>query len=481
MNLEDNQEKIYNDYWEGVEETFANNERDNKQVKSGTLDEFINFFLVASDKKKDDLINKKEIYNEFKVWYESQNKKFKPLQRVETFLKNFIKYLDYYKKMRFEEEENPELRTSFEYFNKLNVFVIYPFLLKVYNEYDEKKIKKIDFLNIINFIQSYVFRLKICGVPTNDLKSIFSDMYDKLKDTQSWKEGTDLYDRLCASLIDFEIIGPKNRFPNDEFFKDGLESKPISHSINLFSYLLSKIERHKHPKEIVDDERQSVEHIMPQTMTDEWWEEVGMKGSTKEKKEEYKEKYLQHLGNLSLTHDNSNLSNKPIKEKLKYYKESKLWLAKTIIETYDNKGKKWGEAAIKKRAQILTSTALKVWKYPSVKIDTNPKDLASYFKDGQKVRNLYLKLEAKVKKIDNLQERIWVSCAKNYIAFKVASRVIVYLFTAKTKMTLKLQMSLDDLDDPKGICRRQSEASPYGKTEVFLSKDEEFEDVFYIA
>jgi len=74
--------------------------------------------------------------------------------------------------------------------------------------------------------------------------------------------------------------------------------------------------------------------------------------------------YLHTLGNLTLTRYNSELSDRPFKEKRDMeggFADSPLRLNKELAKL-----EAWNEEAILKRAQFLADLALKVWGYPQL-------------------------------------------------------------------------------------------------------------------
>jgi hypothetical protein len=95
---------------------------------------------------------------------------------------------------------------------------------------------------------------------------------------------------------------------------------------------------------------------MPQKLSPKWKESLG------ENWEEIYRKYLNTLGNITLTVYNIKMSNKTFLEKRdmeKGFKDSKLSLNK-FLQNLDY----WEEDTIIRRANKLTEIALKVWRYP---------------------------------------------------------------------------------------------------------------------
>ena len=116
--------------------------------------------------------------------------------------------------------------------------------------------------------------------------------------------------------------------------------------------ILHIIERAKH-KEIVDIDSLTVEHIMPQTLTNEWNIEIGRNAH------EIHRVYKDTIGNLTLTNYNSEISNKSFIEKKEFYKESNIKITRDISQ-YGS----WTEKEILKRGESLFETIKDIWNLP---------------------------------------------------------------------------------------------------------------------
>ena len=98
--------------------------------------------------------------------------------------------------------------------------------------------------------------------------------------------------------------------PNDEEFKRNFFETDIYHWKGKNKiYLLERIENYDNNEKVdveglVESNILSVEHIMPQTLTNVWKELLGSNY------QEIYNKYINTIGNLTLTGYNSSLSNK---------------------------------------------------------------------------------------------------------------------------------------------------------------------------
>ena len=95
----------------------------------------------------------------------------------------------------------------------------------------------------------------------------------------------------------------------------------------------------------------SLEHIMPQKLTDEWRTMLGTDAK------EVHERWLDTLGNLTLTAYNSEMSNHPLRDKLPFLKNSAL----TLDNQYFKNVETWNAEEIQRRGEYLADIAVKVW------------------------------------------------------------------------------------------------------------------------
>jgi hypothetical protein len=145
-------------------------------------------------------------------------------------------------------------------------------------------------------------------------------------------------------------------YPNDTAFKEQFASlKLIKNTKNdIRKLILETLENsYNHKEEINFSSPQiTVEHVMPQTLSNNWKIEIGDHWETIHKQ------YLDHIGNLTLTAYNSELSNKLFYEKKELYQTSHFQL-----NTYFSTFNKWNEKSIIERGKDLAERATNIWTY----------------------------------------------------------------------------------------------------------------------
>ena len=94
----------------------------------------------------------------------------------------------------------------------------------------------------------------------------------------------------------------------------------------------------------------TVEHVMPQKLTDEWRLALG------DDAERIHGWYRDRLANLTLSGVNAELGSKPFEEKREILKRSGVLLTRVIADE-----DAWNEAALERRAEDLADQALRLW------------------------------------------------------------------------------------------------------------------------
>ena len=143
---------------------------------------------------------------------------------------------------------------------------------------------------------------------------------------------------------------PNGRFPNDEEFKNALQSKV---NTSYAKALLYKME-YKSTRNIqVDIDKITIEHILPQTMSDEW--KVYLGGD--EKSMIIHNTYLNCVGNLAMLSASYNSSNS---NKMWSFKKNILRECQFMLTQEVSKYDEWTEINIKDRNENLSKKAIKL-------------------------------------------------------------------------------------------------------------------------
>lgn len=332
------QTRLYKTYWKPMEELFGEDIYKNDVNK---FDYFIRDFLILkSDTGHICKIN--NVYENFKRYYLDNNcEKF-------AVLKDLFTYVKYYACIDLLQEKDDELKLYWQEFKKLDSHVVYPFLLKLYDDYSRQILIKEDFKKILQVVISYLWRRAICEIPTNSLSKTFATLY----------QAVDKEDYVNSIIKAFVFKSSYKRFPSDYEVREKLQTKDIYH-FRLRKYLLEALENYYHKEPIdLNTANYTIEHIMPQNIEHNllWQQMLG------EDWQEVHSLYLHTLGNLTITGYNAEMSNKSFGEKVNGesgFKHSHLKLNESIAQC-----DVWNKKAIQRRTNILTDIILKIWKYP---------------------------------------------------------------------------------------------------------------------
>ena len=338
MGLEpEEQEKLYNTYWKKIEETF-------EKVHSWYFDKFIRDYLII---KTDRIPVFKNIYTDFKKYS-------RDYKDIEYLVKEVFKFSEYFSCIAFGKEDNKNLKKALDSLSSMGYEVTYPFILALYKDYKDGELKEDEFIEMINYTESYLLRRLICNIPTTSLNKTFARMYNEI-DKENYLES---YQVALVTKKNYQRM-PDNR----EFGRNFRERDIYNLKAKNKEYIFDKLENWN-SKERTPVEAYTIEHIMPQNsnLSQEWKEALGP---------DYKEiqkNYLHTIGNLTLTGYNSELSDKSFQDKRDIeggFKQSAIRL-----NIYLQDLETWNESEIKKRALHLSNEAFKIWKYPQVSNST---------------------------------------------------------------------------------------------------------------
>lgn len=299
------------------------------------LEDFIRHYLAMGG----DVPAYHSIYSTFR---DSTDRTAKDSEDVIRKMKNLSKYSGYYAKfLQPEDESQGTLRRYLKHLSDIEITTSYPLLLNLYNDYANNKLSTEQLEECLKTIETYVVRRGVCGVPAQALNRYFPTLYKSIDKANPVNSLKDLLRKATGA----------QRMPNDEEFKKCLTERNL-YRTRIIRYLLEQIENHEN-KEVVDFSKLQIEHVMPQTLTNNW------KTMLSDNWEFVHQKYLDNLGNLTLTGYNQEYSNKPFTEKREAengFKRSRLRLNSDLARR-----KTWNEGEIRKRANRLATIALQIW------------------------------------------------------------------------------------------------------------------------
>ncbi|KAA6515917.1 DUF262 and DUF1524 domain-containing protein [Helicobacter pylori] len=430
------QEDFYNGYWRAMEEDFKQNET--------LFNRFVRHYLTIKTGK---IPNIKKVYEAFKDYQQKEG------IEIEDLLKDLQKYCGFFCKIAFKKEGDKDLNEALSFLVDLEMDVVYPLLLELYSDYKDSVLSSQDFISIIALTESYICRRTVCGFGLNGLNKIFPSFTKKINKDQY----------LESIKVHFGYLTEKQRFPNNDEFKKLFITIDF-YNFQKKKYFFERLESFN-TEEPVNTKECTIEHIMPQTLTEEWKRDLGGNFQA------IHDKYLHTIGNLTLTGYNKEYSNKSFQEKRdmeKGFKQSPLRLNQSLK---DKDLEVFGEEQIKKRANDLADWALKIWTYPKLDAETlekyKPKkekkvyDLSSY-KFGSHSRELFDILREKIKAFD---ERITEKFNQDYISY-MFDKNFVDIVVQNKDLKLYLNMEFNELQDEKNLARDMTNKGHLGNGDI---------------
>lgn len=443
------QTELYKTYWRPMERAFG------QAAYVVHFDAFMRHYLTA---KTGEIPNVREVYVAFKTFARGLKGDTRDL------VADIHAYASYYCAMALGTEADASLKQAFHDLRELKVDVAYPFLLDVYHDYKQGRLTSEEVLRIVRLVESYVFRRAICAIPTNSLNKTFAGMSRILKK-----------DRYLESVqAAFLLLPSYRRFPSDDEFQRDVKVRDL-YNFRSRSYWLRRLENHGR-KERVMVEDYTIEHILPQNeaLSKEWQAELGTDW------QRVQQDWLHTLGNLTLTGYNSEYSDHPFaykRDQVTDKNDNPVGFAHSPLKLNLGLGKvsQWNETAIKDRADRLAADAAKVWGAPQLADDVLDAYRPAAAKPGQQygvadhahltagpMRELF---EALRKSILALDPCVNEEFLKLYVAYKAETNFVDVVPQAK-RLLLVLNLGIDDIEDPKGLCRDISNIGRWGNGDV---------------
>ena len=318
------QERLYEDYWVKIEQL----------VKNDNISKFAKDYLIINIFED---VPEDKTYKMFKEHFVENN------ARHIDILGDMYKYAKYFSWLKFETCPNNKINKIIKYLNYVKTDDVYPLYLYVFEKlYDNNPD---ELAKILQLLSDFMIRYRIVS-PSGGGGALRSVVHQLLENLSSGViENT--YNNILFELSNSNT--PSGRFPDDEEFKNSLMT---SLNTNYAKTVLLRIEETETKNTPVEFNKVTIEHIMPQTLSDWWIENLG--GT--EIAESIFDKYLNCIGNLTPISQgyNSKMSNKPWHDKVKEFKNVQFKITTELTENKD-----WKENNIVKRNLDLAERACK--------------------------------------------------------------------------------------------------------------------------
>jgi uncharacterized protein with ParB-like and HNH nuclease domain len=315
------QEIIYDRYWKPLENSLGDN-----------LTEFLRHYMM----KDGGDIKQGGIYAAVKTKLKSIDltkdveQEVKSIQRFGEFYANILCLCS---------ETNKAVRERLENIQALKVTTSYPLILRLLDARQANQLNDIELEKCLGLLESYVVRRAVCEVPTNTLNKLFIQW---VKSFPAISHAQWLRDLMNAGT-------GGRRFPKDIEFDHAFLNHP-QYGKNTTRFILCRLEKSFGHKECVNLATTTIEHILPQSLSPEWKQDLG------ETAEEIHATLVHTFGNLTLTAYNAELGNLPFPQKKAKLENTHIELSRSVLEQ-----KNWRSAEIQSRAADLLLRAKKLW------------------------------------------------------------------------------------------------------------------------
>ena len=335
---EERQRKLYEDYWHPMEISFG--------MESGNTKKFFDFFKYYMTLEKKQFV-RSDFYDIFKTFY-FENK----AGRAEELVKELCQYSKYYHIWMSATLSGDRIQKALFRVRSTGQLKITPFILRLLSERKEGIISEDDALEILNIMDAYWMRRQVCFIPSNTAGSVCTTLLRSL-------DGEDKLRSFKEAIFNLTWL---QRMPDDNEIRETLKTLKIYARNNARTkQILDRLENNQR-KEYVPTSEYTIEHIMPQTLSDEWRSDLG------EDAERIYDTYLHTIGNLTLAGYNSEYQNKRFVEKKECldddgkpigYNHTPIKIS-WPLKDLDH----WGEAEILARSEDLANQIIAMWKYP---------------------------------------------------------------------------------------------------------------------
>ena len=214
-----------------------------------------------------------------------------------------------------------------------------------------------DLAKTISGIGSWVTRLWLADRPTAGLHKVMAEL--------AFSSGPDAGENYSEFWLS-RVRRLRNRrigVPSDEDVREGIRTRKAygsSATKSTFAVLCQLMEA-EHPSESPARSRLTVEHVMPQKLTDEWKLYLG------EGAEAFHSKSRDRLANLTLSGDvsNSSMGATSFAEKQDVYRNSTIGITRRLADEDC-----WNEEVLSRRTEDLADQVLARWPWPDDEIQS---------------------------------------------------------------------------------------------------------------
>jgi uncharacterized protein with ParB-like and HNH nuclease domain len=333
------QEKVFAQSWGKIEGQL----QETRNVgRLGELTAFIRHYLAL---KLEILVDERHVYARFRDRVEKTFETSAEFEAELSVMKGFANH--YNVLLRPETAGSPELQNALKRLNKLESGTAYPFLLALLDAHYKEAITSEDLLLVLATIENYMVRRYLSNESPSYLNKVFPSLWKQIDPNA-----------IVESLK--KVLATKN-YPTDEEVLRELEYRKLyakDGSVRARTGLVLDAINRKLSEGTggytVLDGSATIEHIMPQTLGDDWKTSLGIMW------EKIYKDYLHTLGNLTLITGDWNLDLSNATFQVKKPKLSKHAL-RLNSQYFSQPLLRWGRDEIRERTELLGGKILELW------------------------------------------------------------------------------------------------------------------------
>ncbi len=252
---------------------------------------------------------------------------------------------------------NKDIDDIFRHLKSLQLNIHRPFSLRLLDDATKPHVTgahQTELIKVFNAVSIWLTRIWLAGVPTSGLNTQMINFAHR-RNTQYINSYGDYWIEGIRKLRNTRIA-----VPNEEEIEKGIKSRKAwgekaTPAAKTILYIMNLHYKGDTPPRVDD---LSLEHIMPQKLSDAWKSYLGNDAS------ELHEEYKNRLANLTLVGKdyNSKIGNSPYENKRKYYANSTVMLTKKVAELYED----WKADDMDYRSSELLDLALECWPWENV-------------------------------------------------------------------------------------------------------------------
>ncbi len=384
LNKDSDRTHVIDKYWNNIEAPLTD-------VTKDYITDFFRSYIISVRQAKIPLGN---VYPEFKKLFAKKISKDQPREELDVFYGDVLKTLEYYRLVKFGEDIDgqyaPLLGAVFN-MQYIQTEIYIPFAISVLAYHDEEKLSIEELTKIFKLIETYFARRIVCNIPTTSVDQLYASLHkDVLELLSNADEDVSYFDVMSYLLLS---RSGSTRLPlSTELSLSVQNNQTYNQRKSHVNFILtsvgdqskeSSILKQIHNKEL----KLSIEHIMPQKLSQSWIDELG------DNHAQIQSKYLHTLANLTLTGYNPEYSNRAYSDKKTMengFDDSPLAINQSLKQV-DH----WNEEALENRQKWWIEQLENIWPIPTtnykpVVIDTEISLLDDNNLTGTKVRLLHL-------------------------------------------------------------------------------------------